>query len=837
MKHILENIYPSYRPTLWDRLMTSTSLSSSELRERKTLQEVMTISNPILLGMLLVACGGGGGGSPAPKSAPEIPLELEITPTGKSPIKSDDAAGLLPEKSNGVLDGAIALGTINDNKNDNGEAVYALNDDTADIDNGDFTILNNVLSYIGYDSGYFGADGSKKAYMIDILRFDDKEHYDSFIADPENAKQPLAVTYIIHLQNKLTLPPAENSAEGVGLYLSTSIDGEALNIYTRGDGTRTNPPDGKEARDFDTIDLALLGENVSGSGTAIELGTVAHDDYVPGLVADADDGAGDGDDISIAYRYTLSGSTDAKYSNALFRIDDNDELVFIGADSGDYATSPTIDVQIDVTLSVTIALADDFAGRINADASGDAGDADTREFAFDGGAISSSNEVGGLKLTAVAGGVAANGFKVVFVTLASGGEVSVAITGTTITISVVLTSTFSNIKSTLDGAIDGGVLDGVVTLDTTSDYNAVSRVSGSTEFGGRFDIVSGSSNSSFRTLFLGGIKFTAKLDSTNQGGLYFQLDESLSAVAVSQTLFVTFFNVFHQADTKLSEVVTKLSANSTFTNFYDIDTTGADYNPDALVADITQGKYDFVGDLDNAYRSVDVAAGEIYAPDIDGRTGKIIKFDAVIGLRVGEDSYVIVTDADGDGVGVVSAVAALPTDGSDFYVLGQVAAAEVAVAAVAASLTEGTTNSATFTADTAGANGDNLDITFTASSTAGTAVTVAFTGSSTEDITITYDISAALSHLETAFASGTLAANIALLYDLAIGGADTTLLSTIFTDGTQSLSGGADATTRVTGGAPTLNMTGQTQDGPYQWVSDQLIDTEDFTINIGPDIL
>ena len=251
MKHILENIYPNYRPTLWDRLMTSTSLSSSELRERKTLQEVMTITNPVLLGMLLIACGGGGGGGSTPAAAP---LALQITPFEGNPIGTDpinsDGVGLLNENADGSIT-TVDIGTLTDNKNANGEAYYALPETApTGTNNDEFDIMGDtgaqVLQFRGKYAGDYEASTRPK-YTLKIERYDSKAHYDSVKAGEADAKPPQILDYILNLKNLeqgLAITAADDAPfvhkDGEG-FLNEEVDGSTTPILllTLGDGSGT----------------------------------------------------------------------------------------------------------------------------------------------------------------------------------------------------------------------------------------------------------------------------------------------------------------------------------------------------------------------------------------------------------------------------------------------------------------------------------------------------------------------------------------------------------------------------------------------------------------------
>ena len=109
--------------------------------------------------------------------------------------------------------------------------------------------------------------------------------------------------------------------------------------------------------------------------------------------------------------------------------------------------------------------------------------------------------------------------------------------------------------------------------------------------------------------------------------------------------------------------------------YYDVDASGDTTDSDTREFSFSGGalsKTD-VGTGDTAYRTIDVTAGKIYASDPANAAGKIISFAAdTLRLPATPDIYeyhIIV-----DGTGEVSAVADLPTDGTEFYVLGEVEA-------------------------------------------------------------------------------------------------------------------------------------------------------------------
>ena len=122
----------------------------------------------------------------------------------------------------------------------------------------------------------------------------------------------------------------------------------------------------------------------------IVIGTFDHDALNPYNIEDEDDGAGDGDDISVGYSYSLAANAGDDYSNTLFSTNNN-QLTFIGENSGVLGETPPYKLSIETALNVKIALPATFNGYINTDASNDDTDADTRKFAFSGGTISKTD--------------------------------------------------------------------------------------------------------------------------------------------------------------------------------------------------------------------------------------------------------------------------------------------------------------------------------------------------------------------------------------------------------------------------------------------------------------
>ena len=335
--------------------------------------------------MFVSACGGGGGGStPTP-----VPLDIVITPDGGDPIATN-GAGLLPENINGSAGQRKKLGDINDNKNADGEAIYDLAPPAHQKDNTDFQIDGNALYYIGTNSGYFEATGTQQIYTLAIYRYDNLAHYQS--RNEEGAKQPQIFIYTLNLQNELELPEQPE-----GLHLRPVDDaGNPENVRVYSEGESITDPD---IFNFDTLDFGALPANADGSTNPVAVGILDYDDVLAafGITAPPADVLGAynvdgvaGDDIIIEIIYRLADNPGAGYSHNVFDIVGNNELVFTGANSGDYDDNPhpTYTLSIVTALNVRIELSASFVGRIDADASNDTEDADTREFTFAGGALS-----------------------------------------------------------------------------------------------------------------------------------------------------------------------------------------------------------------------------------------------------------------------------------------------------------------------------------------------------------------------------------------------------------------------------------------------------------------
>ena len=292
--------------SLRDKLMMSTSLSYSRLIERKTLQEVMTIANPVLLGMLLIACGGGGGSTPAKSTPTEEPMNggnepatpiLEITTPDGSKVKSD-GAGILSEETSGA-DEAVLLGDITDDKNDGTAAItYALAEAADDNKNGDFNIVENKLYYIGAYSGDFEtASDAQKIFTLKIIR-----------TEGDNTQ---TLTFIVNLKDEEEL---------AGIFLHPAGDAN-VRVFTDGEKTIENE-DGTQTR---SSGAGLLNE---GANTRTELGTF-------------DDDENDGSGTVI---YALAEVADDN-NNGDFEITDG-TLFYTGTNAGDFENGDTLTISI-----------------------------------------------------------------------------------------------------------------------------------------------------------------------------------------------------------------------------------------------------------------------------------------------------------------------------------------------------------------------------------------------------------------------------------------------------------------------------------------------------------
>ena len=259
-------------------------------------------SSIILAAMFVSACGGGGGDS---TPATPAPPELHITPEGSTAQIKSDGAGLLGEEIDGSAS-PVALGTIGDSKNTNGEAYYKLaEDEEADgTDNAAFEIIGDtagaqILRFKGTYSG--DLEGNDKL-TLKIIRYNNK-------ADAEAERNPQILDYIVNLINfdeALTI---------------TNADGDI--IASDGEG--------------------LLPENYNGDektgGSPFELGEI-----------------GDNGEISLGITYRLADTP----ANADYQLERADEggiytykLYYTGKDSGDFEAKDFLIVDVIRTIDGT----------------------------------------------------------------------------------------------------------------------------------------------------------------------------------------------------------------------------------------------------------------------------------------------------------------------------------------------------------------------------------------------------------------------------------------------------------------------------------------------------
>ena len=298
----------------------------------------------------------------------------------------------------------------------------------------------------------------------------------------------------------------------------------------------------------------LLQENADGRTTPIIIGTFDHDD-----APDADDDNSDG--IIVGTAYTLKPNSGAGYSNAMFRITEN-QLSFIGADSGDYEANPrpTYKLNVETTVTITIELPATFAGRINADASGDTSDADVRQFSFSGGTISKADK-------AAAGGVPAH--RTIDV---AAGEIYVADTASGVGKIISFDAVDDLRLPATEDIYEYYVIVTDSNNDGTGDVDAVAKLPS----GDDFYVLGKVGAHSISTITFNGIKFTDK-----QGGgvpeikVFIKLagSNSLEIDVDGDTIIIKALTA-----TLFSELLSALQENSDVTALVDITTVDGEYS-------------------------------------------------------------------------------------------------------------------------------------------------------------------------------------------------------------------------------------------------------------------
>ena len=218
-----------------------------------------------------------------------MPPKLSITPKGDEAIALDGAQ-LIPEEMDGSGN-AISLGTITDDKNESGDAVYRLaeGDDATGTDNSDFRITNNVLFYKGAAVDFESA--TKKSFNIKIIRYKNAE-------DAEAERSPQTLDSTINLQDQIEV-------------LGITPPGDASPIFSDG--------------------ASLLQENADGSTNRIELGAISDNIKTT---------------LSVSYRLA---DASASNNNGDFQIE-NGILYYIGTNSGDFDAGDFLMVDVIRTL-------------------------------------------------------------------------------------------------------------------------------------------------------------------------------------------------------------------------------------------------------------------------------------------------------------------------------------------------------------------------------------------------------------------------------------------------------------------------------------------------------
>ena len=190
--------------------------------------------------MFMSACGGGGGNNTPRVSAPV----LGIIPPNSDTAIATNGDGLLNENAD-ATDAAhtanknrIEIGRITDDKDPNGDAIYALTKNAPTTDNADFTIENNILYYVGDDAGDFEAN-PRAQYNIKIERYKNQE-------DATAESNPQTFDFIVNIKdlaNSLTiaLPSGDPIASGDEAgFLPENLDGSPSAGGRKLVGTITN---------------------------------------------------------------------------------------------------------------------------------------------------------------------------------------------------------------------------------------------------------------------------------------------------------------------------------------------------------------------------------------------------------------------------------------------------------------------------------------------------------------------------------------------------------------------------------------------------------------------
>ena len=405
-----------------------------------------------------------------------------------------------------------------------------------------------------------------------------------------------------------------------GLFLRPTGEGN-VRVYSEGESVTGTGDDAKLAEETEGV----LAEEADGSTEPVIIGRFAHDSLVP-----SENKSGIPD---LAVTYSLVANPGEGYSNAMFSITD-DTLSYIGANSGDYESDPRpthkLKIVADVTIVIRVPDISNFGDAYYVSADDTQGGNGGVEYAY---------SVGTIRKTDVAAGVKQDGMaaSATFTNAASSG------TGEDV---LIITA-----KDT--GEYANGIK---VVIEVTSTVSVGSfslfRFEEDTQ---RFTIIYGRKNTEDVNLTLNELidsfnNFPLEKIKSGTVGTEFALEELTHLIKGNTGTFADIFTI-----TKAE------NADGESKAFHIQDTLS-----------LTDGVDEITETIPVSFRQIDVPAGEIYLGD-----GSVIQFVAANNLRIDADSYVIVTDivtdADGDGMGTVKVVAALPSpsDGK-FYIIGEV---------------------------------------------------------------------------------------------------------------------------------------------------------------------
>ena len=402
-----------------------------------------------------------------------------------------------------------------------------------------------------------------------------------------------------------------------GLFLRPTGEGN-VRVYSEGESVTGTGDDAKLAEETEGV----LAEEADGSIEPVIIGRFAHDSLVP-----SENKSGI-PDLAVTYSLATTSAGDG-YSNAMFSITD-DTLSYTGANSGDYESDPRptykLKIAADVTLVIEVRESSPFDYYYVSPDNAKGGNGGV-EYAYRGGTIRKTDVEVGVKQDGVAASVT--------IADSAGSKEDVFI-----------------ITAKNTGVYANGINIGIQEVSTVSPGSF-------SDFS--FDV----GTQKFDILY--GRKRTESVNLT--------LDELIDSILSYRLADIEDRSSGEPLDLAVLEHLIK-GDTGTFADIFTIEkAAGADGTSKAVI--IQKPNLVFAGGVDEitetvlvAYRKIDVPAGEIFLGD-----GTKIQFAAANNLRIDADSFVIVTDivtdADGDGMGTVKVVPALPTEGK-FYIIGEV---------------------------------------------------------------------------------------------------------------------------------------------------------------------